>query len=117
MKNVTTTPSSFASATECKSQALLFPELTTKTVTVNFEGGLVSSDGGGVLVARVDRSYGYLQRLATCFQDHRDPDLIEHELLAVLRQHPQPPTFLACVPVPAGEDLFGGYHRYTRRPA
>jgi len=86
MKNVTTTQSSHASATECKSQALLFPELSSKVVTVNFEGGLVSSDGGGVLLARLDRSYGYLQRFATCFQDHRDPDLIEHELLAVLRQ-------------------------------
>lgn len=41
----------------------------------------------------------------------------QEAMLAVLRQHPQPPTFLACVPVPAGEDLFGGYHRYTRRPA
>jgi hypothetical protein len=86
MKNVATTQSSHASETECNRQALLFPELTTKTVTVNFEGGLVSSDGGGVLLARLDRSYGYLQRFAACFRDHRDPELIEHELLAVLRQ-------------------------------
>ena len=65
-----------ASQTECKERALLFPEvITPKTVTVNFEGGQVSSDGGGVLLARLDRSYGYLHRFATCFQDYRDPDL------------------------------------------
>ena len=86
MKNVATTRPNRASETECNGQALLFPELTAKTVTVDFAGGHVSSDGGGVLLARLDRSYGYLQRLATCFRDHRDPDLIEHPLLPLLRQ-------------------------------
>ena len=68
------------------SQTLLFPELTTKLVTVNFAGGHVSSDGGGVLLAQVDRSYGYLRRFAACFQDYRDPDLVEHDLEELLRQ-------------------------------
>lgn len=86
MKNVVTTPTNPASETECIGQALLFPELTAKTLTVNFDGGHVSSDGGGVLLARLDHSYGYLARFATCFQDHRDAELIEHELLPVLRQ-------------------------------
>jgi len=67
-------------------QVWLFPDLTLKTVSVNFEGGLVSSDGGGVLLARLDRSYGYVQRFAACFEDHRDPDLIEHRLEELLRQ-------------------------------
>jgi hypothetical protein len=75
-----------ASETECNGQPLLFPELSAKTVTVNFAGGHVSSDGGGVLLGRLDRSYGYLQRFATCFQDHRDPELTEHPVLALLRQ-------------------------------
>ena len=68
------------------SQTLLFPELTTKLLTVNFAGGHVSSDGGGVLLAQVDRSYGYLRRFAACFQDYRDPDLVEHDLEELLRQ-------------------------------
>jgi len=34
----------------------------------------------------LDRSYGYLQRFATCFTDHRDPELIEHSVLELLRQ-------------------------------
>jgi hypothetical protein len=55
-------------------------------VEVDFEGGHVSSDGGGVLLARLDRSYGYTQRFARCFQDYRDPELIEHELLELVRQ-------------------------------
>ncbi len=86
MKNVATARVNHASETDCIRQTLLFPELTAKAVTVNFEGGQVSSDGGGVLLARLDRSYGYLQRFAACFRDHRDPELIEHQLLEVLRQ-------------------------------
>jgi len=65
---------------------LLFPELTAKAVTVSLKAGEASSDGGGVLLARLNRSYGYLQRFATSFRDHRDPELIEHQLLEVLRQ-------------------------------
>jgi hypothetical protein len=32
------------------------------------------------------RRAGYLERFAACFDDHRDPDLIEHPLLTLLRQ-------------------------------
>jgi len=67
-------------------QSLLFPELTDRPVVVDFEAGHVSSDGGSVLLGRLDRSYGYSKRFALCFQDHRNPELIEHELLGLLRQ-------------------------------
>lgn len=75
-----------ASNTDCKDQPLLFPELTSRPITVDFEAGHVSSDGGGLLLARLDRSYGYLHRFARNFADHRDPELIEHSLLELLRQ-------------------------------
>lgn len=75
-----------APATDCKGQTLLFPELTAKPVAVDFQGGHVSSDGGGVLLARLDRSYGYTRRFALCFCDHRQAELIEHELLELIRQ-------------------------------
>ena len=65
---------------------LLFPELIARPVAVDFAAGHVSSDGGGVLLARLDRSHGFLQRFATCFRDYRDAELIEHELLGLLRQ-------------------------------
>lgn len=70
----------------CSEQALLFPDLTARSVVVDFEAGHVSSDGGGVLLARLDRSFGYLTRFAAHFSDHRDPDLIEHSVLELLRQ-------------------------------
>lgn len=81
-----TNPNHTVSPTDCKDQPLLFPELTSRPITVDFDAGHVSSDGGGLLLARLDRSYGYLHRFARNFTDHRDPELIEHSLLELLRQ-------------------------------
>jgi hypothetical protein len=86
MKKLSTAGTNSASETECKEQPLLFPELSAKVVSVDFKAGDVSSDGGGVLLARLDRSYGFVPRFAACFTDHRDPELIEHTVLELLRQ-------------------------------
>ncbi len=72
--------------TECKTTELLFPELNKKKVTVNFKAGFVSSDGGALLLGRLDRSTGLLSRFCNCFSDHRDPELIEHTLESLIRQ-------------------------------
>lgn len=72
--------------TECTDQPLLFPDLIARPVEVDFDAGHVSSDGGGVLLAQLDRREGYLERFAACFHDYRDPELIEHDLLTLLRQ-------------------------------
>lgn len=75
-----------SSETECREQRLLFPELNQRDVVVNFGGGHISSDGGVVLLARLDRSYGYLQRFSQHFVDYRSEELIEHSVLELLRQ-------------------------------
>jgi hypothetical protein len=81
----TTANSTAASQTDCNNTPLLFPELSTRLV-VDFDAPRVSSDGGGLLLARLDRSYGYLKRFTACFTDHRDCELIEHSVLELLRQ-------------------------------
>ena len=72
--------------TECKQTSWHFPELIDKQVAVDFDAGFVSSDGGGVLLARMDRSLGHVKRFCGCFTDYRDPELVEHPLLDLLRQ-------------------------------
>jgi hypothetical protein len=87
MKDFIARQTDSTSRTDCNGQSLLFPELIRrKTVTVDFQGGQISSDGGSVLLGRLDRSYGYVQRFAQCFTDHRDEELIEHPVLDLLRQ-------------------------------
>ena len=53
---------------------------------MDFEGGLLSSDGGSLLLAETERRRRILSRLADCFVDHRDPDLVEHEVSSLVSQ-------------------------------
>jgi len=51
-----------------------------------FDGGRVSSDGGAVLLKEVEDRFEFIRRFAECFVDYRDPDLLEHSLLDLLKQ-------------------------------
>jgi hypothetical protein len=55
-------------------------------LVASFDAEHITSDGGLVLLERVDRRFGVMHRFANCFVDHRDPELIEHELEQLLRQ-------------------------------
>lgn len=72
--------------TDCKQPSLIFPELISRPLVVQPDADRVSSDGGGVLLAQLDRSFGYTQRFAACFCDLRSEMFIEHELSTLLRQ-------------------------------
>jgi hypothetical protein len=67
-------------------QRLLFQAHGTREVTAAFDGGWVTSDGGGLLLREVDRRFGLVGAFAACFTDHRDPDAIEFSVLELLRQ-------------------------------
>jgi hypothetical protein len=56
-----------------------------KPVQVDFEGGQMSSNGGALLLEKVDRHLGLTQKLATCFADKRDPAKTTHSLQDLLR--------------------------------
>lgn len=72
--------------TECTSVQLEFQGVGRRAVSVAFDGGHVSSDGGAVLLRATDERLGLLERFAACFTDHRKSELIEHSLLSLLRQ-------------------------------
>jgi hypothetical protein len=80
--------------TECTRQTFLFqPQFSTKKrksrekiVTATFDGGVITSDGGALLVREVEKKLGILRQFAKCFTDHRDPDLTEHGVYEMLAQ-------------------------------
>jgi hypothetical protein len=63
-----------------------FASLNARTVTSDFEGGQITSEGGVPLLGELDRLYRVIERLADCFTDYRDAEKIEHPLLHLLRQ-------------------------------
>jgi hypothetical protein len=46
----------------------------------------LSSDGGSLLLAEIERRRRILSRLAACFVDHREPELLEHEVQWLVSQ-------------------------------
>lgn len=46
----------------------------------------MTSDGEAVLLKQTEGHVGLLSRLAACFTDHRDPDLVEHLVAELVRQ-------------------------------
>jgi hypothetical protein len=56
-----------------------------KPVVARFDGGRLSSDGGIVLLAEVERRLKIAERLARCIEDLRAPDQIIHEIAEMIR--------------------------------
>jgi DDE family transposase len=75
-----------ATGTVCNPELFQFPAVKKRTVNASFTGGDVTSDGGIALVRQTDRRLGLTKALAKALPDPRDPDHIEHPLLALVRQ-------------------------------
>ena len=58
----------------------------TAEVVGRFDGGMISSDAGGLLLREVEKRFGILKRFAACFRDYRDPQRIEHSLATLISQ-------------------------------
>jgi hypothetical protein len=73
-------------ATECSEPRFDFQPLGAREITGRFDGGTITSDGGGVLLREVEAKTGMLAAFARCFDDFRDPELIEHTVEELLKQ-------------------------------
>src|SRR6202142_2198023 len=61
------------------------PSICQKKVNAAFDGGLISSDGGVLLLAGADKRLGLVDTLAAIIPDHRNPDQITHTMSDILR--------------------------------
>ena len=71
---------------ECTRTKLRFQGLDGRDVVGRFDGGEITSDAGGVRLREVEQRTRILGRLSECFTDHRDPDRIEHSVVALTKQ-------------------------------
>src|SRR2546421_1672333 len=62
-----------------------FPAVGRKKVTAAFDGGRLTSDGGVMLLAAAERRIGIAQRLAGLIADPRNPLLVTHSVIDILR--------------------------------
>jgi len=61
------------------------PSVARKKVCIAFDGGMLSSNAGVLLLRGVEQRLGIAARLAACLTDRRDPDRIDHPLVEMLR--------------------------------
>ena len=72
--------------TQCTAEQLQFHALGRREVTGRFDGGRITTDGGGLLLRETDRRIGLLDRLAGCFTDHRNAQSVEHDVYSLVAQ-------------------------------
>ena len=72
--------------TECSAEQFEFEGFGRRRVVAGFDGGAMTSDGGGLLLRHTDRAVGLIERVAACFQDGREQDQVVHTLPALIGQ-------------------------------
>ena len=77
------------------------PAVRRKKLTVDFDGGSQSSDGGLLLLREAERALGICARLARSLTDRRDPTRIEHRLVELIRTR----VLAICCGYEDGNDL------------
>ncbi len=70
----------------CTQAGLEFPPVKRRRVQAQFSGGEVTSDGGVMLLRQADQLTGLMEAIDRVIPDPRDPDLITHTQLSLLRQ-------------------------------
>jgi hypothetical protein len=72
--------------TECNQFVFGFHPQKRREIRAQFDGGAITSDGGGLLLREVEKRVGMLRQFAACFTDYRNPDLIEHKVEEMVAQ-------------------------------
>ena len=72
--------------TECNQFVFGFHPLKHREIRAQFDGGAITTEGGGLLLREVEKRIGIVRQFAACFRDYRDPDLIEHTVEELVAQ-------------------------------
>ena len=72
--------------TECNQSSFGFEATGNREIVARFDGGTISSDGGAFLLRQTDKRLNLLARMAVCFLDGRNQDMVEHSILEMLSQ-------------------------------
>ena len=65
-------------STECTATSCGFHLLGRRQVGARFDGGDITSDGGGLWLREVEKRTGMVRQWAACLADHREGERIEH---------------------------------------
>jgi hypothetical protein len=72
--------------TVCKDNQIRFSFYCKRNLTLNFNGGQISSDGGLVLLRQLDKKLGLTEGLVGCISDSRHQGYTKQSSLDIIRQ-------------------------------
>lgn len=72
--------------TEYTAKPIVLQAGNDRTLVGQFNGPTICSDGGAILLKQVEQTTGIIRQFASCFTDHRNPDLIDHTLYELIAQ-------------------------------
>lgn len=72
--------------TQCISEQLTFEAFDGHRVEAAFDGGVVTSDSGALLLRETDRAIGLIERLTACLSDGRNQSRVVHSLRTLVGQ-------------------------------
>ena len=72
--------------TECRRISFDFGTVEGRRIVGAFDGGLITSDAGALLLGATNKAIRLVERFAACFQDGRDGEQIEHTLATLVGQ-------------------------------
>jgi len=72
--------------TECISDRFGFAPIEKRRVEAGFDGGVMTSEAGALLLGATDKAIGLVDRFAACFEDRRCQELIEHSVRTLVGQ-------------------------------
>ena len=72
--------------TECSAALGAVQAVSGRAVVADFDGRSVTSDAGALLLGQADARVGLVDRLAACFEDHRDGRFVEHSVRTLVGQ-------------------------------
>jgi len=67
-------------------QKIEFGSIKSKKVEVNFNGGLITSDAGVLLLRQAEQKIGLLKKLSSCIRDRRHKSYTKHTIETTIKQ-------------------------------
>lgn len=72
--------------TECSQSQFGFAAHSGRRVVAEFDGGTITTDGGGLLLRETDQRLKLLERFAACFVDRREAGMTKHSVQELVAQ-------------------------------
>ena len=63
-----------------------FGRINNRDTEISFDGEALSTDGGLILIDKIDKKMGVIAKIASAIHDDRDPDRVTHTVENMMRQ-------------------------------